>query len=361
MSESGHITSLEFKPDYEEAVQHWLAFWHQDLIDRPCCLMRAPREGVEWVAGPRYLAGAREDFGPVIEQVVAHLSSIYWGGDAIPNYTPSFGPDQMAAWLGAELHFPEEDVGTNWVLPCIDDWETALPLTLDPNNYWWRRMLDFCAALAEALEGKAIVSHLDLHSNMDTLLAMRGGACLCMDLIDIPEIIDRAMADVRRLYAPIYDALYRAGHMGSTGTCGWVPAYHPVRTNTIQCDFAALIGPEHFRRWALPALEEEAAYLGHCVYHLDGPECLVHLKDLCTIPGLDCIQWTTGARNKPFIEWMDLLLEIQAKGTSLWVPCNTQEIKVYHRELKPNMVFYDCWASSEKEAEETLQWLVDNT
>lgn len=267
----------------------------------------------------------------------------------------------MAAWLGAELHFPEEDVGTNWVLPCIDDWETALPLTLDPNNYWWRRMLDFCAALAEALEGKAIVSHLDLHSNMDTLLAMRGGACLCMDLIDIPEIIDRAMADVRRLYAPIYDALYRAGHMGSTGTCGWVPAYHPVRTNTIQCDFAALIGPEHFRRWALPALEEEAAYLGHCVYHLDGPECLVHLKDLCTIPGLDCIQWTTGARNKPFIEWMDLLLEIQAKGTSLWVPCNTQEIKVYHRELKPNMVFYDCWASSEKEAEETLQWLVDNT
>ena len=35
--------------------------------------------------------------------------------------------------------------------------------------------------------------------------------------------------------------------MAQTGACGWVTAYHPVRTNTIQCDYAALIGPEHFR------------------------------------------------------------------------------------------------------------------
>ncbi len=356
-----HITSLQFKPDYQEAVQHWLAFWNQDLLDRPCCLMRAPKEGAEQVPGPPYMSGARGDFGPAIEQIVASAAGVYWGGDAIPYHTPSFGPDMMAAWLGAELNFPEQNFGTSWAVPCIEDWEDALPIVLDPNNHWWRRMLDFCAALAEAFEGKMVVAHLDLHSNLDTLLAMRGGPRLCMDLIDVPETIDRAMADVRALYAPIYDALYEAARMGETGTCGWVPGYHPVRTNTIQCDFAALVGPEHFRRWALPALEEEAAHLSHCVYHLDGPECLVHLDDLCSIEGLDCIQWTTGARNKPFIEWMDLLHEIQAKGTSVWVPCSTQDIRIYHKELKPNMVFYDCHAPTQREAEETLQWLVDHT
>lgn len=149
--------------------------------------------------------------------------------------------------------------------------------------------------------------------------------------------------------------------MGATGTCGWVPAYHPVKTNTIQCDFAALIGPSQFKRWALPALEEEAAYLEHTVYHLDGPECLVHLDDLCSIDGLDCIQWTTGARNREFIEWMDLLKSIQAKGKSLWVPCNTEQIKIFHRELEPNKVFYVLGAASPEEGEATLKWLADNT
>jgi hypothetical protein len=361
MDQTGRITSLEFKPDFEEAQRRWLAFWEQELVDRPCCVVRAPKDGVEQVGGPPYMAGAREDFGPIIERVLASCACIYWAGEAIPAYTPSFGPDQMSAWLGAELHFPETDTGTDWVLPCIEDWDAALPFRLNPENYWWRRFLDFCQALGEACRGKVIVSHVDLHSNVDTLLAMRGGQRLCTDMMDIPETIDRAMASVRPLFAPIYDAVYEAAGMEAVGTIGWVPAYHPVRTNTIQCDFAALIGPSQFRRWALPALEDEAAYLGHCTYHYDGPECLVHLADICGIRGLDCIQWTPGARNRAFIEWMDLLKGIQSRGTSVWVPCNHEDIKVYHRELEPDKVFYDCWAPSQKEADAVLKWLVGNT
>jgi hypothetical protein len=353
--------TLEFKPDFDDAKQHWLAFWEQEIIDRPCCVIRAPKEGVTPVGGPGYLAGAREDFGPLVERIVASAATVWWGGDAMPSYTPSFGPDMFAAWLGAELKFDPRNYGTDWVEACVDDWDQWLPLALDPNNPWWRRMLDFCAALAEAFEGKMLVAHLDLHSNTDALSAMREPSKLCLDMIDEPETVERAMRDVRALYQPIYDGLYQAARMDRYGTCGWVPAYHPVRTNTIQCDFAALIGPEHFRQFVLPALEEEAAYLGHCVYHYDGPECLVHLDDICSVAGLDCIQWTTGARNKGFHEWMDLLKEIQAKGKSLWVPCDPESVKVFHRELKPNMVFYDCYARSEKQGEEVLRWLVENT
>lgn len=353
--------SLALKPDMDDAIRHWLAFWNKDIIDRPCCVIRSPREGAPAVPAPRYMAGAKKDLDAVAEQALAWAESIFWGGDAVPSYTPSFGPDQMAAWLGADLKFHRDEYGTSWAVPCIDDWNEALPLRLDPDNHWWRRMLSFCTALRNTMRGRMAVTHLDLHSNMDTLLAMRGAQRLCMDLIDSPDIIDRAMESVRALYVPIYQALYDAAGMAETGVSGWVPAYHPARTNTIQCDFAALIGPEHFRRWAMPALEEEAAFLGHCVYHFDGPECLVHLNDICSIPGLDCIQWTTGARNKPFIEWLDLLKAIQAKGVSVWVPCTPHDICVYHRELKPNLLFYDCWARSQKEAEETLKWLVSNT
>jgi len=355
------IQSLEFKPDYEDAVRHWLAFWEGEVLDRPCCVIRAPREDVEPVPAPPYMAEARGDFGPVIEQILAHAATVWWGGDAIPYHTPSFGPDMMAAWLGAELAFDEAEYGTSWAVPCIEDWDEFLPFRLDPDNYWWRRMLDFCAALAEAAEGKMIVAHLDLHSNMDTLLAMRSGEKLCMDLIDCPETIDRAMQSVRRLYRPIYDAIYKAARMDETGTGGWVPAYHPVRTNTIQCDFAALIGPEQFRRFARPALEEEAEFLGHCVYHYDGPDALVHFDEVCSIERIDCIQWVPGTGQKPFIEWMDLLKNFQARGKSVWAPCDVETIKVFHRELDPSKVFYQCYAPSRQAGEEVLRWLVKNT
>ena len=347
------------KPDLDDAERRWLAFWEHELLDRPCCIIQAPREGVAPAAGPPYMAGAREDFAPVAEQALAAARSVYWGGEAVPKYTPSFGPDMFAAWLGAELAFPEDDSGTSWAVPCVEDWEAAVPLTLDPDNYWWQRMLDFCRALTDVLQGEVLVTNLDLHSNLDALLGLRGGMGLCTDLVDCPDLIDRAMADVRKLYPVIDQQLRQAGCM--TPAMGWLPLYHPQRTNTIQCDFAALIGPEHFRRWALPALAEEAAYLGHCVMHYDGPEMLVHLDDACAVEGLDAIQWQPGVGNKPFIEWMDLLQRIQSLGVAVYVGCSLEQLPIYHRQLKPELVCYHCSASSPQEAEATLQWLVDHT
>lgn len=355
--------TLSLKPDLADATAHWLAFWEHQIIDRPACSIRAPREGVERVGGPPYLAGAVGDWQPVVDQALASLQGTYWAGEAIPAYVPSFGPDQMAAFLGGELVIPDDDshYGTDWVLPNVENWDDSLPFVLDPDNYWWQRMLAFYRDLAAAFDGHAVLSHLDLHSNMDTLLALRGGEKLCLDLALEPEAIDRAMASVRAQYAPIYDGVYEAGAMARCGTVGWVQAYHPVRTNTIQCDFAALIGPKQFDKWVAPALAEEAKHLGHCVYHLDGPECIVHLETLCAIDGLDCIQWVHGARNKGFREWMDLLKRIQSLGVAVWVPCSVDEIPYYHGELDPTLVWYDAWAGSEKQADETLEWLRRNT
>jgi len=354
-------TALEFKPDFEEAKRHWAAFWHQEIIDRPCIYITAPKDNARPVPGLPYMAGSDGNFDEPAVLVVERAAQTYWGGDAVPSYNPSFGPDQFAAFIGAELKVSEHSAGTSWAVPFVEDWESVLPLELDPGNEWWKRMQGFVSRLAEAADGKMLISHLDTHSNMDALSAIRNPERLCMDLIDCPELIDQAMCEVRAVFPQFYDTLYEAGNMGRHGSMSWIPIYGEGKALAMQCDFACMVGPEMFRRFILPALEEEASYTDHSIYHYDGPDALVHLPDILAIKDLDAIQWVPGAGQKPFIEWMDLLKEIQKGGKAVWVACNTEELRIYHRELKPELTFYVCGAKSEAEVHETLDWLVKNT
>jgi hypothetical protein len=352
---------LEFKHNFDETVKRMEAFWQGEIIDRPACGITAPLPGKEGKPGGFYMEGAREDFGPIIERALHNASCTYWGGEAMPAYTPSFGPDQWAAWMGADLRWSDSGEGTNWVAEFVEDWDEAFPLHIETEGYWWQRTVDFVAALGEAMAGKMLVSHLDLHSNADALSAIRTPAKLCMDFYDCPYLIDKAMRQVSGLYPFVYESLYQAAGMGRSGTQGWVPIYHPGRTNTIQCDFLALIGPEQGRKYVLPALEEETNYLDACAYHYDGPECLVHLDDILSLDRLYVIQWTRGARNKPDIEWMDLFKKIQAAGKGLYLGTNPEELKIYMKELKPEGMYYHIGVGSPEEAEQTLAWMVANT
>ena len=180
---------------------------------------------------------------------------------------------------------------------------------------------------------------------------------MCIDLVEQPEVIEKAMKSVRSLYAPIYEGIYKAGNMAKWGTIGWAPFYCEGKFATIQCDEICLISPEMARRFVIPALEEEADYLDHSVYHYDGPDALVHLDDILSIPGIDVIQWVPGEGNPPQIKWMDLLKKIQGKGKGLQICCSPEEVKIFHKELRPEKVLYDVTAISQREAENLIKWL----
>jgi hypothetical protein len=358
---SRDLLPLEPKPNFAEAVRRMEAFWAGEVIDRPAINLTAPLPDREWLPGGRYMEGARDEFGPIIERVVHNVGNTYFAGEAMPMYVPSFGPDQWAAWMGADLEWSDTDQSTNWVVPFVEDWEAVFPLRFETEGRWWTRMVDFMTELGQAAEGRFLVSHLDLHSNADALSAIRTPARLCMDFYDHPRAVDRAMRQVRGLFPLAYETFFAAAGMNRSGSIGWVPVYHPGRTNTIQCDFLALIGAEISRQYVMPALEEEASYLDAWTYHLDGPECLVHLDDLLALPDPGVIQWTTGARNAPMIEWMDLLKRIQQSTKGLWIPCSAEELKVYMRELRPERVIYEVGVGSVAEADALLAWMVEQT
>ncbi len=353
---------LLYKPDFEEARKHWEAFWNREIIDRPCLAVTAPKEGHEIPPAPPYMDGWDGDFAEAVARWEARAEHTYFAADAIPFFEPSFGPDQFGAFLGADLDRSTESYSrTSWAVPYVENWEESLPIQLDPDNAWWTKMLELMRVAGEASEGKFLVGMLDMHSNLDALASIREPEDLCMDLVDCPDLVHRAMADVRALYSEIHDALREAGNMAERGSIGWISFYSPGRFAVMQCDFAIMVSPEMFDAFILPALEEEAAFLDHSIYHYDGEGALRHLDSVLAIENLDGIQWVPGAGKPAQTEWAELLVKIQAAGKSLHVSGPMDRIKHLHGILKPEGVFYQTFANNEREADELVEWFVRNT
>jgi hypothetical protein len=351
---------LSFKPNLDDAIEHWRAFWNQDIIGRPCCAVTAPRDGVERPPGAPGQVLPDTDFEALLDQAEARLAATYFAGEAMPLFEPSFGPDQAAAFLGARLDWSPDSSSTTWSKPFVEDWAEVLPLTL--GGHVWERFVELHRKAGQRGDGKFCVGMLDFHSNFDWLAAIRDPVPLCTDLLDCPDLVHRAMANVRELHPVVYNTLYEAAGMADKGTGGWLPYWCEGRYVTTQCDFCCLLSPAQFAEFVLPALEEECSSVDHSVYHYDGPVALQHFDAITGISALDGIQWQPGAGDKPMTEWVELLQRFQARGKNVFVRCSAEELKeVFHPALKPNLVFYSVGVESEREADELLRWLTRNT
>ncbi len=346
------LVELELKPDLAEAARRWDAYFAGDIIDRPVVCISAPREGADPGPGTNYHDRVYLDIDEIVQRQVRALESQLFLGEAIPGVWLSFGPDEIAVFCGAELGWSEDSGDTNWSIPCIEDWDVAPPIALDENHPLWQRMLDLYRRAGEAVAGRATLGMLDLHTNMDLVSAMRGPQRLCMDLIDQPEAIDRAMDQARAVFPRVWNGVWEAGRIAQVGYGAFT---------TLQCDFCCMMSPPMFRRWVLPALEEEAEIVGNVVYHWDGPGALVHTDDLVASKGLHTLSYVPGTGHGSHADYIDLFQRVQAGGKAVQIWGSQDECKVIHRELRPEKTQYHTYAGSQAEGEALLDWFVANT
>jgi len=357
---------LLYKPNADEALRRWDAFWAGDMLDRPpVCHTALRREGTGPLPPLHQLTGFDWNFAGIAEDIEANLAALYFVAESFPGFGPSLGPDQFAGYLGCRIRLNEASGDTSWVELCVKDWASALPVHLDPSNRYWKQMLEFCAYLRPRAAGKFLVGVQDLHSNMDALAAMRGYEQMCLDMVDVPELIDEAVTQVRAIYPAVYDGFYEAAGLGEVGyTAPWAALVAPGKGNMVQCDFSALMSPRMFNRWVMPCLEDETSYLDHCAYHLDGPDALCHVPSLMTLAGLHVMQWTIGdglIDSRPPSTWIELYQQFQAAGKACQIGGPVEMLKEIHPQLKPNLIHYVVEARSVAEVEEFLQWLVENS
>lgn len=357
-----------YNDNFERTQKYAEAFWNKELIDRPYVCVTAPRNGAEPVTegvfcSPTnsFKAAVSGDYLPILQTYEKTVRSTFYGGEALPSFDATLGPDQYAAFLGAGIKTRDEFY-TTWSEPCVTDWE-AFPIAVEkgPGSSFdiLKRFMEFAA---EYGQDKFFVNMLDLHSNMDALSALRGPMDLCYDIMDEPETVLEKLAQVDDTYDEIYRMAYSAGDMEQRGTIGWSPIYCRGRSAVIQCDFSCMLSPAQARTFVIPSIRREAAYLEHCIYHYDGKDALGHIDDILAIKEIDCVQWVPGAGQPRSVEWMDLLKKIQAAGKSLWInDWTAEEIKAHFRELEPNKVAFSLRTGTQEEAEALLDHLVKNT
>lgn len=354
-----------YKPDMEDAVRRWEAYWNGEIIDRPLLLLTAPRRGEKIPVDTTYRDRVFGDIDEVIDRTLARAEKVYWGGDLIPAWCPTFGPDEMAVFCGAELSFSPDSGDTNWSEPFVEDWEKALPFEMNLQHPLWLRLLALYRRAAERMQGKLLLTTIDLHSNMDLLAGMRGSQRLCMDLADCPELIDAAMDCARKVFPLVWKGVAEAGKMDERG---YIQTYYGGKTGgaTLQCDFSAMIGPAMFKRWVLPALEEEADIVKRVGYHWDGPSALKHRPALCQTRGLHTLSYVpgdhlAGGPEDRHTYYLPMYQQIQAAGKGVLVWGTPEELKIMHQQLRPEKTIYMATLDSQSEAEALQEWFVKNT
>ena len=366
MGEKGKL-ELTTKPDINRVIAMWEHYWNGEMLGRPIVVAQVPQAGKARV-NPFigcYANAISGDYRVQLDLLDRWLEDTIFMGEAIPFFSPDHGPDQFAAFLGAELKFSPENRSTCWCEPCVEDWESFLPMKLNENNPTWQSILHYSQVLSEHGRGRYLVGMADLHSQADALSALRHPDKLCLDLYDCPQTINQALEQASKLYPIIYDALFKAGNMGKTGSIGWAPFWSPQKFATLQSDFSFMISTEMFRKFTLPALIEEAQFVDHCVYHMDGVNQINHADDILAIKEIDVIQWVPGAGQEEMFsrKWRDILKKFQKAGKGLWIygEYGLDVVKDIYSDLNPQGLVFEINGSTQQEVESIINWLEKNS
>jgi len=217
-------------------------------------------------------------------------------------------------------------------------------------------MLRECVATAQ---GQYLVGCPDLIENMDVLSSLRGAQTLCIDMLERPEWIETKIAEINDVWFAAYDRIYDIIKLpDGSSAFGAFYIWGPGKVAKLQCDASAMFSPQMYRRFVVPALTQQCAWLDHSLYHLDGTQAMVHLDALLEIAPLDAIEWTpqAGIETGGHRRWHDLYRRILAAGKCV------QVVNVEPHEVLPLLdaignqgVYMLIQFKDEREADQVLQ------
>ncbi|HJP31567.1 MAG: hypothetical protein QF689_02225 [Candidatus Latescibacteria bacterium] len=326
----------ELKPDFEQVLDRFEAWWQGEVLDRPLVSFSYARPPEQRVPAPVSTHASLHDrwldVDFAVDSATSRLTNTMFGGDALPVAYPNLGPEVFSAFYGCPLVFTET---TSWSEPILEDWDSASTLALDAGNEYYQRILQITDALLEAGRDRFLVGYTDLHGGADAVAALREPQRLCIDMLeradDVRALTERVTVDFLRTYDVYHDRLQAEGQHSIT----WLPATCRGRMHVPSNDFSCMISQELFEDLFVPGIVQECRHMDRCIYHLDGPEALRFLDLLLDVPEIDAIQWVPGAGQDRWSDWIDVYRRVQATGKSFILYPPVAELDQVFSALRP--------------------------
>lgn len=337
------------KDKWDKIEKRYLEYWNKENHESPLICAYSPKDGhvAKTISAPNTVQDKWLDTEYVIKAARENMSATYFGGDAIPTFNPNLGPDIFGAILGCELEFGQD---TSWSIHNLHDWNNVPEFKFDPENKWWKKIVEITEAAVEDSKGEYLVGVTDLHAGMDGLVSLRGPAELCMDLYDNPQPVKKAVFEHLEIFKEVYNKLFDMTQKYQTGTTNWMGVWHPQKWYVSSTDFICMISQDMFDEFVLEELKAELDFFDASIFHLDGPGALKHLDALLQLPRLNGVQWVYGAGQPTAKHWIPTLKKIQDAGKLIHLHIFPEDLDTLLENIKPEGVMYNVWCGSEDEA-----------
>ena len=329
---------FELKPDFDEVLERYEAWWNCAVVDRPLAHITFPKPPEMQIPWPEKThATLRDrwmDTEYVVERAVADVTNRVFFADALPISWPNLGPEVFSAFYGCPLEFGES---TSWSEPILEDWspESVAKLQLDTHNLYYRKILEITDALLDVAKGKFIVGYTDVHPGGDGVAAFRDPQQLCIDMIEHPAEIKALVEQVTDDFLTVYDVYYDKLAAAGMPSTSWLPATCRGKYHIPSNDFSCMVSGKMFEEIFLPGIVRECQHVDRSIYHLDGPQALRFLDALLAVPEIHAIQWVAGAGRDYWADWIPVYRRIQAAGKAFCLYPPVEDLDHVFEALRP--------------------------
>ena len=338
---------LEFCPDFPAIARRYEAFWACACTDRPIFIGSANSNPARPITKRlELLHQPAEWFAAKLQD----LQQTHWVGDALPQIRADFGPVLLGGLLGGTIEFGSD---TTWTHPFInDDWSNEPDWHLQDDHPLLHRLRQLTELVAQDSPGRYLVCTPDLGGSADVLLNLRGPSALCLDVVENPDRVRRAIAAIYPAWETVFADLYRIATAHKAGLIHWLGLWSSRPYMIPACDFNYLVGPTEFESICLTDIAHQAATAGRAIFHLDGPGAARHIDALLEVPELQAIQFVPGTGTPSVLPWLAMFKKIQAAGRALYVVSPPEEVLALCDDLRPEGLAINCWPSTPQAADD---------
>jgi len=229
-------------------------------------------------------------------------------------------PSQAVQWLPPMLGTPLRILGESTLAPDQNlSWEELEDISLDHQNPWYQKCLEFTCVLVDASAGRYPVSHATMSGPSDVAAILRGHHNMILDFYDAPDRLTRLFYRVQEIFRQVLEAqwsvtpLFHGGYFDAQYQL-WAPG--PIVR--MQEDATGLFSPELYHTLLQPVDREWARHYPCSFIHLHSTSMFI-LDAILEVEEIAAFEVNRDVSGPPLEEMIPFYRMIQDAGRPLLV------------------------------------------